>query len=85
MKAWQLSDTKGIGSYQLNEVEEPEPGPDEVRIKVSHSALNHLDLWVSQGLPPQSISPTSEAPMAQAPWMQSVTGSAASTSGTRSS
>jgi NADPH:quinone reductase-like Zn-dependent oxidoreductase len=51
MQAWQLSDTKGIESYQLNEVDEPEPGPDEVRIKVSHSALNHLDLWVSQGLP----------------------------------
>lgn len=51
MKAWQLSDTKGIGSYQLNEVEEPQPGPDEVRVKVSYSALNHLDLWVSQGLP----------------------------------
>jgi zinc-binding alcohol dehydrogenase/oxidoreductase len=51
MKAWQLSDTKGIGSYQLNEVAEPQPGPDEVRVILSYSALNHLDLWVSQGLP----------------------------------
>jgi NADPH:quinone reductase-like Zn-dependent oxidoreductase len=51
MKAWQLSDTQGIGSYALNEVDEPEPGPGEVRVKISHSALNHLDLWVSQGLP----------------------------------
>jgi NADPH:quinone reductase-like Zn-dependent oxidoreductase len=51
MKAWQLHDTKGIESYVLGEVEEPEPGPGEVRIKISHSALNHLDLWVSQGLP----------------------------------
>lgn len=51
MNAWQLTDTKGIGSYELNEVEEPEPGPGEVRVKISHSALNHLDLWVSQGLP----------------------------------
>src|SRR4030066_284652 len=51
MKAWQLTDTKGIGSYALNDIEEPQPGPGEVRIKISHSALNHLDLWVSQGLP----------------------------------
>jgi NADPH:quinone reductase-like Zn-dependent oxidoreductase len=51
MKAWQLKDTNGIDSYVLNDVEEPEPGPGEVRIKLSHSALNHLDLWVSRGLP----------------------------------
>ena len=51
MKAWQLTDTQGIGSYELNEVEDPEPGPDEIRVTISHSALNHLDLWVSQGLP----------------------------------
>jgi zinc-binding alcohol dehydrogenase/oxidoreductase len=51
MKAWQLTDTKGIESYELNEVEEPDPGPDEIRVKIGHSALNHLDLWVSQGLP----------------------------------
>jgi NADPH:quinone reductase-like Zn-dependent oxidoreductase len=51
MQAWQLTDTKGIESFVLNDVEEPEPGPGEVRVKISHSALNHLDLWVSQGLP----------------------------------
>jgi zinc-binding alcohol dehydrogenase/oxidoreductase len=51
MKAWQLLDTKGIGSYALNDVEEPEPGTGELRIRISHSALNHLDLWVAQGLP----------------------------------
>ncbi len=51
MKAWQLTDTKGIESYALSDVDEPAPGPGEVRIKISHSALNHLDLWVSHGLP----------------------------------
>jgi len=51
MKAWQLTDTKGIESFVLNEVDEPEPGPGEVRVEISHSALNHLDLWVSMGLP----------------------------------
>jgi NADPH:quinone reductase-like Zn-dependent oxidoreductase len=51
MKAWQLSDTEGIDSYALNDVEEPEPGAGEVRIKIKSSGLNHLDLWVPMGLP----------------------------------
>jgi len=51
MKAWQLTDTKGIGSFALDDVDEPAPGPGELRIRISHSALNHLDLWVSRGLP----------------------------------
>ncbi len=51
MKAWQLNDTNGIDSYTLADVEEPTPGRGEIRVAISHSALNHLDLWVSQGLP----------------------------------
>jgi NADPH:quinone reductase-like Zn-dependent oxidoreductase len=51
MKAWQLTDTKGIESYVLNEIEEPEPGPGDVRIKIKTSGLNHLDIWVAMGLP----------------------------------
>lgn len=51
MKAWQLTDTTGPDAYQLNEVEEPEPGPGQVRIKIKYSALNHLDIWLAQGLP----------------------------------
>lgn len=51
MKAWQLSDTKGIGSYKLNDVEEPEPGAGQVRMKIRSSGLNHLDIWVAMGLP----------------------------------
>jgi NADPH:quinone reductase-like Zn-dependent oxidoreductase len=51
VKAWQLTDTKGIDSFALGDVDEPEPGPGELRVRISHSALNHLDLWVSRGLP----------------------------------
>ena len=51
MKAWQLTDTQGTGSYRLDEVAEPEPGPGEVRIKLEYSALNHLDLWLAKGMP----------------------------------
>ncbi len=62
MKAWQLVDTQGIDSYQLNEVPEPEPGPGEVRIAMKTSGLNHLDIWVSKGLPaPKSLPHTTGA------------------------
>ena len=56
MKAWQLTETGGIDSYGITEVAEPEPGPGEVRIEMRTMALNHLDLWVSRGLPaPHSL------------------------------
>ena len=62
MKAWQLTDTKGIDSYVLNDVEEPTPGPGEVRVKLKNSGLNHLDIWVSKGLPaPKSLPHTTGA------------------------
>lgn len=62
MKAWQLTDTKGIDSYVLNDVEEPTPGPGEVRVKLKNIGLNHLDIWVSKGLPaPKSLPHTTGA------------------------
>ncbi len=51
MRAWQLHDTSGPGSFRLDEVDEPSPGPGEVRVALRVSALNHLDLWVSRGMP----------------------------------
>lgn len=51
MKAWQLPNTGGVDSYILNDIPEPEPGPREVRVKIKNSGLNHLDIWVSMGLP----------------------------------
>lgn len=57
MKAWQLTDTAGIDSYTLNDIEEPEPGVGEVRIKIKNSGLNHLDLWVAMGLPAPKLFP----------------------------
>lgn len=57
MKAWQLEDTKGIDSYVLNEVPEPEPGPGEVRVEIKYSGLNHLDIWTSRGLPAPKVMP----------------------------
>lgn len=51
MRAWLLTDTTGIDAFTLDEVDTPEPRPGEVRVKLRTRGLNHLDLWVSQGLP----------------------------------
>ena len=51
MKAWLLRDTGGIDSFVLDEVDTPDPGPGEVRVRLVRTGLNHLDLWVSMGLP----------------------------------
>jgi NADPH:quinone reductase-like Zn-dependent oxidoreductase len=51
MRAWLLNGTSGPADYELGEVASPEPGPGDVRIVLHASALNHLDLWVSNGMP----------------------------------
>jgi NADPH:quinone reductase-like Zn-dependent oxidoreductase len=47
--AWILDESPG--SYRWGSVVDPEPGPGEVRLRVVASALNHMDLWVTRGLP----------------------------------
>ncbi|MBM3662184.1 MAG: zinc-binding dehydrogenase [Actinobacteria bacterium] len=49
MRAWYLSESPG--QYSIGEVTDPLPGPDEVRIAVRASALNHMDLWLTTGMP----------------------------------
>ena len=51
MKAWVLHDIDGPQSFVLEEVATPEPGADEVRVKLAAAALNHLDIWSSLGMP----------------------------------
>ena len=51
MRAWVLNETNGPESFTLQDVDTPEPGPGQVRVKMEVSALNHLDLWVSRGMP----------------------------------
>ncbi len=51
MKAWHLTDTTGPEALELVEIDEPQPGPGQIRVKLKMSGLNHLDLWVSRGLP----------------------------------
>ncbi len=49
MDAWILDESPG--TYRWGSIELPELGPDDVRIEVVASALNHMDLWVTRGLP----------------------------------
>ena len=49
MRAWILDESPG--SYRDGEVEDPPVGPDDVRVRPVASALNHMDLWVTRGLP----------------------------------
>lgn len=49
MRAWILDDAPG--QYRLGEIDLPPLAADDVQIRVKASALNHMDLWVTKGMP----------------------------------
>ena len=49
MDAWILDESPG--SYRWGSIDAPEPGPLDVRVRVVASALNHMDLWLTKGMP----------------------------------
>ena len=49
MQSWILNESPG--TYVWGDITTPEPLDDEVRIRVVTSALNHMDLWVTRGMP----------------------------------
>lgn len=49
MQSWILDESPG--SYRFGEIDQPAVGDDDVLIKVVASALNHMDLWVTRGMP----------------------------------
>jgi NADPH:quinone reductase-like Zn-dependent oxidoreductase len=49
MRAWVLHESPG--SYSFGDVDDPEVGAGDVRVRPVASALNHMDLWVTRGLP----------------------------------
>ena len=49
MDAWILDESPG--SYRWGTIELPPLGRDDVQVRVVTSALNHMDLWVTRGLP----------------------------------
>ncbi|HVH08164.1 MAG TPA: alcohol dehydrogenase catalytic domain-containing protein, partial [Gemmatimonadales bacterium] len=55
MRAWAIRATGGLDQIHLDDVPDPaDPsalGPHDVRVALRAAALNHLDLFVVQGLP----------------------------------
>jgi NADPH:quinone reductase-like Zn-dependent oxidoreductase len=49
VRAWILDESPG--SYREGELADPPVGGDDVRVRPVASALNHMDLWVTRGLP----------------------------------
>lgn len=49
MRAWVLDESPG--EYRFGEVDDPVCGPDDVAVRPVVSALNHMDLWLTQGRP----------------------------------
>jgi NADPH:quinone reductase-like Zn-dependent oxidoreductase len=55
VRAWIMDESPG--DYRLGEIGLAAPGPGEVRVDVVASALNHMDLWLRQGLPKPGMLP----------------------------
>lgn len=55
MKAVIFRGHGGPEKLEFTDVEDPRPGPDEVLVRVRSCALNHLDIWVRQGIPAYKI------------------------------
>ncbi|MBI3933256.1 MAG: zinc-binding dehydrogenase [Acidobacteria bacterium] len=55
MKAIRIHGHGGVEQLRLDELQRPHPGPRQVLVQVKAAALNHLDLWVRQGLPGVSL------------------------------
>lgn len=51
MRAVVITGPGGIDGVQVQDVDKPSPGPGEVVVRIASAALNHLDLWVTRGLP----------------------------------
>ncbi|HWY74316.1 MAG TPA: zinc-binding dehydrogenase [Verrucomicrobiae bacterium] len=49
MKAVQLIAHGNPGKFELRDVSDPIPAPDEVVVQVQSCGLNHLDLWLEEG------------------------------------
>ena len=57
MKAIVLEELGGPDNLQVKEVDTPEPGPGEVRVRLHNSALNRRDYWITIGRYPRTSLP----------------------------
>ena len=55
MKAVVFHQHGGPEQLRFEEVEPPRIQPDEVLVRVKACALNHLDIWIRQGIPAYQI------------------------------
>jgi zinc-binding alcohol dehydrogenase/oxidoreductase len=55
VRALELVGFEGPASLQLGQRPESQPGPGEVRVRFHNSALNHLDVFITRGLPKRSL------------------------------
>jgi len=55
MRALELVGFDGPASLQLGQRPELPPSPHEVRIRLRNMALNHLDVFITRGLPKRSL------------------------------
>ena len=51
MKAVRIQEYGGLGVLRLEDIDVPKPRANEVQLRVKACALNHLDLWIRQGMP----------------------------------
>src|SRR5262252_9465374 len=52
MRAWLMDSYEGIEKLRLGEVQDPEPGPGQVLLRVRLAALNPADAFLAQAMYP---------------------------------
>jgi NADPH:quinone reductase-like Zn-dependent oxidoreductase len=55
VRALELVGFDGPASLRLGERPEPQPGESEVRVRLRNMALNHLDVFITRGLPKRPL------------------------------
>jgi NADPH:quinone reductase-like Zn-dependent oxidoreductase len=55
VRALELTGFDGPDSLHIAERPEPTPGPGEVRVRLRATALNHLDVFITRGLPKRPL------------------------------
>src|SRR5919198_5404151 len=55
VRALELTGFDGPASLRLAERPEPQPGPGEARVWFRAMALNHLDVFITRGLPKRPL------------------------------
>jgi zinc-binding alcohol dehydrogenase/oxidoreductase len=55
VRALELVAFEGPTSLQVGERPESQPGPGEVRVRLRNMALNHLDVFITRGLPKRPL------------------------------